>query len=1814
MKDRIYCLVAKSLRAILLPSIIILYVSCSKKVSETEFSRNLKRDKESAKTYTPEEWRRAIGKNYDILIAGIGEESFQTLAYGAGVSNMTQLINAIGDGTKLVALMSDPNRLTAIEVLDLLLQTNTAVTWPGASSTNTIGKVANLINSVSLEGMKSLKEIIRGLEPTTSFDVGDPGIANGKRAMLRLGYFLALVDENMSVLPTIINQVGAPGGVYSSQGTRRILRIINEIHDVKELAAIINATTSLSNITSILSGLTEDDTCTVNNPATGKPYTTQAACTANGGSWLIGSARDGIAAMIRIINESGICSNPTLRTKSACRLANQSWSSNTHKLSQIVNFVTNVNNLNEIMNKLTNDGNPGSDKGVDAMVATLNHISNVHRLTYVVNNLDTVPTASNDENFDNGTDCANGLFANRLGIAFSANGPAGAPWWGHGWRSGTGIVDGGVCSARTNPAAATEDTRVLVMEMTANVLETGNLTFRAYTNLAGGASFKLYVNNVARLNIASPGAWSTFNYAISSPGRYRFRWELVRPIGDTSQVWVDSIQVPGEKGAPRTAAEKVAIMLNKLRINSITNVAEILNGVSAPACVNTPHTCTPTNNNGLDALIGIINRVEYPTDINSDPKLVTIVKDLTSVPTMVDILNGLNGNGFERMVFAIDFNDNASNLVGLVNGLTGVNAGNKITDVVNNLTAAGASNLVRMIDGVPNRNMQILINNIPSTSDVAVILNNLFLHGKDVPLNTNAGADGGEKLAAVFNELQNVSVSQGHWPSCSKVFGETPSSQIYVNPPYGPYVRNPNENLFCIENHLARLIIDIGSFSGGAVNVAKIVSYLDPDAPVKSGMRRMVEVLWELRTMSSPRYNDATSNATADIFGRLTTLVGDMGANGGYNIASLVNGTTYARLGYLSYLVQNTNRIKYLSRMVSETGNVSLIQDLLNHPNTTDITRIERIIDTCGDATANFGDPTPKYPTNNTGGDRMKMSPDHDKLGKLISLINNVTGGIGNVISLVNGVQTTPIDKFPILTDLILNIERMVYLNRTINEATNINLVVQLINNSPNSARLLDLLNSMGNLTYGSAVGLAADVSPKYGANPSGGGCATMSGFPDGKGCDTNNVDRLGKTVVMINEITNIADTIALVNETQDFSYVKDLIAQVNRIRYLTHIINHLQNVNLMIKIINGADACTVYVPGINDTTDNSTTCASAGGTWFGVGRCLTHPAQTTRAGCLAAGGIWRGAEFNKLLALINGVGDSRLRGNVGEGDLLGASSTSKAVGDMLVLYDVVNKLGYNGSTPRTDGQQVRVVRVINGIQYCGLKPAFDKYIQYGPSCVNASGTLQHQAYQYEEACNAAGYLWRAKHANNTNWVSVSDMYYSCNDPVYTKPTRTLVSGGYYNNNDPYDGRARLVTMMLSVNDGLPFSYVVGDVQDTGKTINMVNSTRRIRSLGQFLKWVPGQVTAALINDTHPAAINRSLVYLANNLDDDEDETAKAFASMVHFGTRIIRRNVGNDAGTSAPACLEFTGLGPRRLAAVLNLEAGPYLEGVLFNMGWQVAIAAMNCGWARDNGEHPGACPAVSWSDGASGGMYKAVGRSYGTASPPGNPRPTAPQCIRAREVTAGYKYGNYQWGTNQGVRTENCQAYLPEESGGSFVVTIEDETDRIIWNGLSSIAGNMDDGIGSNTENNNSTNNGNDLWSVLKGEGSGIVGWVMTTNNSWVGFPPPRGFDGTVVIDSDPAAGVQSYCTRNDENRDTNNWLCVQEGLNAGDLGNTSSGSSYGFYFGTYCSGANASGTGRALAQSCFMNGGSWKTERNYQSASCKLDPAVDAAIQPP
>ena len=274
--------------------------------------------------------------------------------------------------------------------------------------------------------------------------------------------------------------------------------------------------------------------------------------------------------------------------------------------------------------------------------------------------------------------------------------------------------------------------------------------------------------------------------------------------------------------------------------------------------------------------------------------MVSIVNQLTGVSTLTDLLNGLETGGAKQLVHTVNFASNGDDLRDLINNLES-GGGNKVVDILNSLDSAGGYNIVELFDETSVSNLVTLINGATTTSHMATIISTLDLNGQVISsVNANSSPTGAAKLAQLISKVEakaNISIAV----------------------------------------HMVRLINDISaSGESGAKIVGRIVGDLDLQASGVNGLDRMVEVMYQLRATSSVKYTNALTTGGSDDFGRLTTLINDMGDDGWFNTVRLVNETdcpslsSGCKLSFVTGLVKNTNRIRYLARMVTEMTSVDL--------------------------------------------------------------------------------------------------------------------------------------------------------------------------------------------------------------------------------------------------------------------------------------------------------------------------------------------------------------------------------------------------------------------------------------------------------------------------------------------------------------------------------------------------------------------------------------------------------------------------------------------------------------------------------------------------------------------------------------------------------------------------------------------------------------------------------------------------------------------------------------------------------------------------
>lgn len=1545
-------------------AITLLFLDCAPKRRETEFAKN--KAAEAGHVYTDDQLRAALGADrYDALVSGIGQANLNLLSYGIGISNMAQLMNAITGPGKLVTLMSDrPNsrKLNAIQVLDLLNKVDDACQAPGSLGTDTLMKVANLINAVSLAGMDGLKNIVHGILDQPADPNGAPYSTN---AMARLGLLVSLVNEVVSAMPTLVNDITAPGGIYSAAGTAQLIRLINNTYDMRDIAVIVNETSSLANITGVLTGLTKTIYCSKAEYATktmcennGGAWanascpafpanTTRATCEAAGGAW----TPDGTENMLRVLNESnracfnGSAIDNAITNGTACwNAGGRIWKPQAAKLATIINNISNVSNLYNIVNGLTNDarrpdycthpayGNQAdctaaghtwqasanTFDGVDSLIATLNNLKvnqaspqpqetnaygpeSIKRMAYFINNLDTVLVASNDETFDTGSDCANGLFDNLLNWAFSNNNATtAAPWFGKSFRSTNAAAQAGTCSIANDNTVASEATQTQSVELVANLTASGNVVFyhRVAAALIAGENVKFFVDDVLNTTLATNTAWASYTYAATA-GIHRFRWEIYRAVGSTSQLFLDSVTLPGDKGAPRTAAEKTAIMLNNIYIaSSITNVAEIMSNVTAPACIATPLTCTPTNDNGLDALIVTIKRAEYPAVITDAPRLATTVNTISNVPIMYNILNNLTTTDATRQLLAmLDFVQTPATIPNLINALTG-DAGAKVGVILNNNNAAGTINLLRVIadtasGGVPVADVADFINRLNITSHVSVILNKTALTANvriAATVQINAAPTGGAKLAQFFNQINAVA---------------------------DPCVANPTtdaeKSQFCIRNHLVRLVNDVAASASGPTIIAEIVSGMRPDtagAGGSTGVVRMTDIMKDLKTMSSaPAYANGLANTTPDQYGRLTAMISDMGGTGGINTARIINEVDKAyHLPRVSWLIKNINRVRYISRLLSEMNSVDLMLQLLNDANT-NIANINTLVNGQGNlaygTNATATNLAAFYTVPSQTGHMPVRTQDYglspgpgraagdgsglDTLGRLIQLINGVSGGITNVITLINVIAdlkyiaavngvTTP-NSMPLPYNPDAGGARN-YGYGMINEANQTNFISNLMNGVSNLDLLLTIIDGPGscsNTTYQSRTTCLANAATW--TEGSMGACS---------GVALTSISNANPAVV-----TKTAHSLAN-GDAVTFTTTGTLPAPLT---------------TADVYFVVGAAANTFNLSRTFGGPALATTSAGSG----------THTVwgYDTQAQCTAGGGTWtqksptvqNSAQYSKLISLINDVGGSTRKG-----------SGTKTVGEMSILSGLINDLGYVNGNPAPIANQARIITVLNDVVYCGINPVNDRNISNDVAAGNPGGpNCSIAAYTNEVSCLGAGATWR-----NTAQVL------ACNQPI---------GYAYSKVNDHYDPRPRVANAILSVNDSYPLSVVIGQVDSTKKTVRILNGVRRSNTILKVVNVLPAEATRDLVNTVILRQMYPAFDFLSNTLSHDEDIAAEAFASMIFWGNSI-----GQGASRTGTR-MDFKAIGPKRLGGILNTESGSYLGTLMSIFGWRTVIPLMMYG-----------------------------------------------------------------------------------------------------------------------------------------------------------------------------------------------------------------------------------------------------------------------------
>ena len=395
-------------------------------------------------------------------------------------------------------------------------------------------------------------------------------------------------------------------------------------------------------------------------------------------------------------------------------------------LVAVINGTTNLLNLTGVMVNITNYGT--TDDGTAALIATLNNTNDPLRLATVINGLSINGVISNDDDFETAQENNNWAVTGNKNWAVTAAAAF----------SGTKSFCAGVAGLNAlgdNETASTE----IVTRFTA----AGTVSFARKVSTESGYDYlKFYVDDVLVDQLSGEQPWAEVSYGPYAAGVHRLRWEYVKDASAKSgedAVYIDKVAVPGNRGADTLPFMKIAILLNQLSLSQETTIAETLNGLD-PA--------------GLTNLIYIVNRTVYPPNPDVvEPRIVSIVNNMSAVSTLTSVINGLTGDGPRQLTDIMDYTADVSKVYGMVNGLAG-NPGEKLYQIINGVTPAGTSALVRFIDGISLANILTVMNGVSTTAYVPVIFNNLDLAGTNVStIGASSAPTAGKRLVDVINEI-----------------------------------------------------------------------------------------------------------------------------------------------------------------------------------------------------------------------------------------------------------------------------------------------------------------------------------------------------------------------------------------------------------------------------------------------------------------------------------------------------------------------------------------------------------------------------------------------------------------------------------------------------------------------------------------------------------------------------------------------------------------------------------------------------------------------------------------------------------------------------------------------------------------------------------------------------------------------------------------------------------------------------------------------------------------------------------------------------
>lgn len=253
--------------------------------NKTQFQQNMESDAgKPAPSYN--QWVGLIGQQKtDQLYAGVGQDSLNLLAYGVGVSNMVQLINAVTSTSKLIDLIGNdfiagtagqtgPGgmyglgslvTLNLLKQVDTQMQTNISnhLPAPGGSTPtdqDTIMNVANIVNTLSAVEVNQKMVYMFG---PAGFNVQrNLGGANDVMLVGRLAKIVAHVEPTvptcaLKLCPLLQGLAGGVGGdITAKLAPLMMYNTAAGVPWADKLVDTLQTVTNIANMVTVIQGVT----------------------------------------------------------------------------------------------------------------------------------------------------------------------------------------------------------------------------------------------------------------------------------------------------------------------------------------------------------------------------------------------------------------------------------------------------------------------------------------------------------------------------------------------------------------------------------------------------------------------------------------------------------------------------------------------------------------------------------------------------------------------------------------------------------------------------------------------------------------------------------------------------------------------------------------------------------------------------------------------------------------------------------------------------------------------------------------------------------------------------------------------------------------------------------------------------------------------------------------------------------------------------------------------------------------------------------------------------------------------------------------------------------------------------------------------------------------------------------------------------------------------------------------------------------------------------------------------------------------------